>query len=87
MLFRSGLILRQIGLTPSLHEVQNGEKAFAQRGEGVLHMRRHLLKILPVQKAVRFQFPQLLGQRGFGDLAQMAAQTAEPAHILHTDII
>jgi hypothetical protein len=45
------------------------------------------MKIMAVEKAVRLQFSQLLGERGFRDLPKVAAERAEPMHILHTDII
>ena len=53
-------------------------KALPQRGQGVLHPKRHLLVDLPAKKAVLLQFPQLPGEGGMRDPLQPPEQLPEP---------
>ena len=76
----------QLGLSPLLHGQKNGNEALASGREGVLDARGHLAEVRAGEEAVLDQFFELLGERGFGDIADAAAQLAEVAHIFQGDV-
>ena len=76
----------QLGLSPLLHGQKDRYEALASGREGVLDARGHLAEVRAGEEAVLDQLFELLGERGFGDIADAAAQLAEVAHIFQGDV-
>ena len=77
-----------IAETPVHDGIEDRQEITAHRGQGILHMRRNLIELLPADQAVLLQFAQCFGQHGVGDAGQSPLQLAEAdrvmdAHFIH----
>jgi hypothetical protein len=66
-----------MGTAPRIHAFQYGLQGLAVFGHGILHPRRYFGVDFAVDEAVRFQFPQLLGEHFLGNALNVPAEFVE----------
>ena len=67
----------KILVSPCLNIVEDGQETLAKLRQGILHPRRNLTKIVTKNKAIGFQFPELLGKRTLGNLPELRRSTIQ----------
>ena len=78
--------LHQVCITPAFHILQNWDETFSQIGQGILHLWRHFLIDIAGDKAVLFQFAELLGKGGLRDVPKPPPQFPESLHFIFRDV-
>ena len=77
----------KVFIAPLLHMFKDGNKAFPQLSKMVFHMGRHFFVIMAGNESVCFQFPKLLCQTRFRNLADLPAKLSKAVYILKGDVI
>ena len=77
---------RKVLVAPCFDIVEDGQKTFPKLGQGILHPRRHLTKIVAKDETICFRLPKLLCKRAFRNLPNLTAKLSEASDIAFADI-
>ena len=80
-------LLAEVFISPLFHVFKDRNKTFSQVSKVIFHTGRHFFIIMAGNEAVRFQFPKLLRQARFRNIADMPAKRSEAVYIPKGDVI